>query len=356
MKATCREFGRWGILAVMALSASPGLAEVERPEAAEAPKAEAPPARSAVWGEWPVLPWDEAAAKAGDWSDLLNRPLDLRRKGKTGEQRAYLVRRTNAMLDRNGRLINRTIGEGKVLRTLLKEVEPGLWAERIEWQRFAIAQSQGPNDWPALSEIQEARGLSYEFSPRTFDYVNIPGDFGRIPNFMAGYFMKVLGMDLTGWDAMVLGLRGAVGDAVKIGQAELSRPWQEGIVIGMPSGQAAAGRYQLGEMRVVVAGVTRTLGEPCVLLWVSAEGNEVKQDIGGEQLAMKMLGTEYFRGQLSVSLLDGRVVAGELWGPVVTVIEMGMGGNPPQETPVAAVLQDLSVWEVPVDDGKQGAQ
>jgi len=322
-----------GIVAIGVLAAFSGLCKGDASE-------------SAVWGKWPLLPWDGKQVMAKDWAELLNRSPDLSRRGKPGERRRYEMRRINLNLDRKGQALGRMVAEGRVARTLLREVESGLWAERIEWERFAVASSQGPAEYPTPQELASARGIAYEFSPRDFNYINPPGDFARLGDEMTGYFMKVMAMDLSGWDAMVLGIRNKVGPEGGIGSAWREPRWQEGREIGRAVGEGAAGRYQLGEMRVEIAGITRWRGEPCTLIWCSAEGNEVKQDFGNAQFAVRMHGTEYFRAMLAVSLLDGHLVAGELWGPVQCLMELGFGGQPPQEQPIAAVLQQVSIWEV----------
>jgi hypothetical protein len=123
--------------------------------------------------------------------------------------------------------------------------------------------------------------------------------------------------------------------------------WEQTLAIGKATKQGEAGQYRLGELIVSAAGVTRRNGEPCLLLWFSADGNEVRQDVSNEQMTMRLHGTEYFRGEMAVSLLDGHVVAGELFGPLPWVMEMGFGGQPPTEQPAAGVIQQVSLWEVP---------
>ncbi len=99
-------------------------------------------------------------------------------------------------------------------------------------------------------------------------------------------------------------------------------------------------------MQVGVVGLTRFGGEPCVLIWLSMEGNKVSQNIATPQFSMNMQSTEYFRGELAASLLDGRLVSMELWGSLPCVMEMGFGGQPPTEQPIGAIVQQVSMWEI----------
>jgi hypothetical protein len=301
---------------------------------------------SDVWPNTPVLPWSGSGTGASDWASILDKKLDLTRKGRKGEQRRYRIRRQHLIVDRQGRVLARSVSEGSLKRVLLRQDTPGLWTERLEWERFASAQSQGPTDVPKLQEQEKARGISYDFSPRKFDYLNPPGDFARIPDPIVGYFLKVLAMDVTAFDAMLLSLRDRFGVRMRIGDSVRSERWAEAARIGKNREKEIEGRYGLGEATVTVAGITRCQGVPCALIYYSAEGNSVKQEINSPQFRLHMDGTEYFRAEIAVSLLDGHVVAGEVWGPVLSVMELGQGGQSPKELPNAGVIQQVSLWEV----------
>jgi hypothetical protein len=285
--------------------------------------------------------------KGADWSGLLDRKLDLARKGKVGETRWYEFRRENVMYDRTGKPANRMVTQGRIMRTLQREEQPGMWRERVEWRSFSVAQTQGPTQALALQDVPGAVGVGFDFFPTQFDYINIPADFSRTGNELTGYLMKVASMDVAGFDAIKMAVRERFGGAVQIGQTERTPRWQQSMQIGKATKEGEAGRYQLGELVVSAAGITRRNGEPCLLLWFSADGNEVTQNVSNEQMSMRMRGTEYFRGEMAVSLLDGRVVAGELFGPLPWVMEMGFGGQPSTEQPTSGVIQQVSLWEAP---------
>lgn len=299
-----------------------------------------------VWTHAPIQPWDNVKGRKSDFKGVTGENLTLTRKGKAGEVRRYMIRRQHLMLDRRGKIVYRTVCEGIVRRTLTRELEPGVWADRTEWERFAASPSQIPTLDPKPAEVIEARGISYEYSPRTFDYLNPPGDYNRIKNPMTAYEMKVVGMDVAGFDAIVLGVTRSgphsVGDVMEEGA------WNEGSKIGDAGNREMVGSYKLGESVTSVIGITHRNSIPCALLWYSAEGNRVKQESKSPQLAFRMNGTEYFRGTVAVSLKDGHIVAAELWGPVVNTIEVGIGSQSMAELPIAAVLQQVSMWEIPV--------
>ncbi len=255
-------------------------------------------------------------------------------------------------MDREGKPVSRMIGEAELSRTLVREVEPGLWEEQCRWERFATGMGMSPDDYPTPQELPNARGISFDFSPRTFDYVNPPADFARVGDEAAGYLLKVLTMDAMGWDSILLSLRDESGGKVRIGDISRHSEWEPWDITAV-TGEGSVGTYHAGEMQMGIAGLTRRGGEPCVLIWFSMEGNEVIQKIDTPQVAVNMRSTEYFRGEITASLVDGRVVAMEIWGPLPCVMKMGFGGQPPTEQPIGAIIQQVSMWEIPASSKEE---
>ncbi len=304
-----------------------------------------PQDKSMIWGWWPQVPWDDRPVIMSAWADLLNKPIDLTRKGKSGNQHRYQIKRINLSLDRQGKVMNRMVAEGELSRTLLREKETGLWVERCTWERFAAAQGMGVKDYPEPQELPNAQGLSFEFFPRTFDYINPPVDFSQVGNDATGYLLKVLTMDAAGWDSILMALRDEFGGRVRIGDTLRQTDWKPWDITSVKD-ETSVGSYHMGEMQISIVGITRFHGEPCVLIWFSMEGNSVIQNMENPQFSLDMKSTEYFRGELAASLLDGRLVAMELWGPLPCVMKMGFGDNPPTEQPIGTIIQQVSMWEI----------
>lgn len=300
---------------------------------------------SKIWGWWPRVPWDDKPVEVSGWAEVLNQPISLIRKGKPGGKNRYQIRRINLTVDRQGRVMHRMIAEGDLSRTLLREAEPGIWVENCKWERFAAAQGMGPKDYPGLQELPNARGISFEFSPRAFDYINPPADFTRMKDQALGFLLKILTIDAIGWDSILLAIHDRFGGKVHIGTTWRQTEW-EPWDITLPESRDPIVSYHAGEMQTSIVGLTRFHGEPCVLIWFSMEGNRVFHNMETPQLTMKMKSTEYFRGELAASLLDGRLVAVEFWGPLPCIMETGFGGKKPTEQPFGAIIQQVSMWEI----------
>lgn len=301
---------------------------------------------SKIYGHWPPLPWDERDVADAGWAASLNGGLDLTRRGRSGESRQYVIRRTNLNLDRLGRVVGSLVAEGRFSRTLIEEVSSGRWAEELEWWSFSIGQAFGRDPVTQLSEVEAARGIRYPFVFGEFDHVNVPGDFGRLGDGLDAHLMKVLAMDATTFDAVLLQLRLELGDSAAIGRVVYGGVWDSAVGISRARGAGDAASYQLGETRAVVAGVTRWGGEPCALIWLSGDGNEVSQDLSGGPLVVRTRATEYFRGSFALSLIDGRIVAGEVWGPLPSRIELGATEETLAEQPIFTVLQEITIREI----------
>ena len=331
---------------VLAASAVSGLSQTQTEES------KTPPDKSMIWGWWLQVPWDDRPVATSTWADVLNKPIDISRKGKPGDEHRYQIKRINLTVDRQGNVSNRMVAEGVLSRTLLHEKEPGIWVERCKWERFAAAQGMSAKDYPAPQELPGARGLTFEFFPRTFDYINPPVDFSKVGNEAMGYLLKVLTMDAAGWDSILVAFRDEFGGKVRIGDTLRQTDWEPWDITSVDD-EGSVGSYHMGEMQISIVGLTRFQGEPCVLIWFSMEGNRVLQNMETPQFSLDLKSTEYFRGELTASLLDGHLVAVELWGPLPCVMKMGFGDKPPTEQPVGAIIQQVSLWEIPATPQKK---
>lgn len=327
-------------LAVLSIAA---LVEAAPSAAAQEPRSTAE--RSDTLGRAP-LPWDDLSVAAQEELTVLDRRIDLARRGVPGEEKTYVIRRVNVNLDRTGQPLSRVVVEGTVRATLLREVDRDRWEKRFVWERYAMGQSAGEAGPLTLRDVPEARGIDYTVRPAGLDAVDPAGDFGRLGEGLEAVMMKVLAIDVHAWDSLVRGLRADVGDTVVIGATGRLADAPEAVDLIGPDGSESMGNFRFGESRLAVAGLTRWGGEPCVMIWFSMEGNRVTQNLDGPPVSLEMEGTEYFSGILTLSLRDGRFLAGRLWGLVPSRISVGLPGQELAEQPIYAVHQEVEMHEV----------
>lgn len=250
----------------------------------------------------------------------------------------FVMRRVNTMLDRLGTPVGRTVSEGEVSFQPTEVAEPGRWAGQVAWKRFGFTQKYGTlGDGTALDR-PEGAGVEYPWHPTQTDPLNHPGDFARIPDSEAAYAMQVLAMDFGAF------MNGASGlpllQPVPLNTVRTGAAWTTGQKIEVAGSPADRGSYRLGQNASRVLGLTTLGGELCVLVESAAMGNVVQQKMDRGPVKIDMSGTEYFKQICTFSLVDGRLVAAELWGLMPMVLKMGDG-----EVPIASVWQDVTLVE-----------
>jgi len=305
-----------------------------------APLAGSPLVHSTVWGLRNLPPW-LASDRSPDVASTEGAIL-LDRRGQPGETRRWFVRRSNLSLGPEGGVTRVGIAEGTVARTLVEEVEVGLWEEEIRWERYAYGEADDPLAETPLREVPEVVGLTYRRGPGT---LGVPADrLAAAAPDVAGPMLQALALDVATWRSPVETLREALGPRVDPGDWTC-RPPDEAALEDLDA-EATGLTYQLGESLVAAVGWTVVDGERAALLWFAFEGNRVRQalDLGPDLFSLA--GTEYFRGFVALSVEDGRPLAGSLTGPLVSRTRIGPAGTEGQDLPMSGILQEVSFREV----------
>jgi hypothetical protein len=190
-----------------------------------------------------------------------------------------------------------------------------------------------PPDFPSADA---APLLRQRIDPRSVDLLDtMPEVTGMEP--IAAILFRVLILDGWTWDAVVHGLRMAAGPEVSLGREFVIPGWDSARVI--PLGVNAEVRYRLAPIRTRADGVTLCGDEPCLRVAFRIEGNEVEQHMG----PMQIDGVESFHGAAYLSLHDGRLVRGELWGPFLSTLRPAPDAEP---TPTSGFLTEVVMEEV----------
>lgn len=285
------------VLTLVAVVA-PALAQDETPPAALAD-------RSEVGGAWAVL----------------DGPFDLAGLGPGPETRLVLER-ANLVVDRRGLVLAREMTSIVLRRVPLADRA----ATRYEFERFTVRRESGASS-AQEREIPLPGGPNLVLDTATFDLSMIAEV--AAPETNAAEF-RVLAIDAVSWDLLLAELKRSA--AVEIGQeVPIPRPAEPQPIPG--------GTYEMGAGSLRVAGLTRVGGEPCLEVRFAIEGSEVSI----ENASVKLDGHEYVRGTVAISLRDGRLVAGEIWGPVVATFRQPDG----PELPIGGIVQYVTLRETP---------
>lgn len=291
-----------GIASVVAL----GILSIAEPLAAQDGIGTPPPSFAdtvSVGEEWAVL--DSVFALAA-----LGSPRAAR----------YALTRSNLAVDRRGAVLSREITSVAFRRLPLDDAGKA----RFVWESFTAQRIAGGAS--EKRNIPLPRGASFDLDPAAFDLSLIAAT--PAPETSATEF-RVLLIDAVMWDNLRMQIWR--DSEVEVGrQISMDLPTDEQPVPG--------GTYQFGRGSLRIAGVTRVRGEPCLLVNFALEGS--RMSIETEAIAFE--GEEFFRGDLALSLRDGRVVSGHLWGPVIATFRQGE-----QELPLGGVVQYVTLTELP---------
>lgn len=262
-------------------------------------------------------------------------PLNLRYK--VGETLGYRLKRLN----NNFRIDGTKSGEMKVVtyftRTRLPDDALGRVQERFVWKRFEFGQSLTAE--PAkLTEFKEAENFTLDFSVNE-DMAIKKFDFSSLPRTMDGFMFMILTWDAVTFDGLTRptpGLR--IPDEAPLGAQFEDRTDPRDFVFSFPPIVTESKYSFSGKSWVKLVGVSRVKGVPCALLQAGQMENRVVMNMHLKPLELQNRGFEHFWAQTYLSLEDGRIVRGELVGPVAITLDLrGPGQSEPQRSELLTI-------------------
>jgi hypothetical protein len=244
--------------------------------------------------------------------------LPLKLRYKVGETLYYRLVRNNS----NFKMDGTKSGEMKVItyftRTRLQDDSEGKAQEKFVWKRFQFGQTMGLHPLKMV-EFNPARNFSLVYSVNE-ELAISKFDFSPLPRTMDGFFFMILTWDAVTFDAAVRPTKSLlIPDEARIG-AEF-RPTREphDFVFEFPPLVTDCKYTFSGKDRVKILGVTTVDDIPCAIIEFAESENRVEMNLHLKPIEFKIRGFEHFWGKTYVSLDDGRVVRGELVGPVAMI-------------------------------------
>ncbi len=255
--------------------------------------------------------------------------LPLKLRYKAGETLYYRLVRENF----NFKMDGTKSGEMKVVtyftRTRLKDDIEGKVQERFTWKSFRFGQT-----WTAqplkMNEFKPAEDFSLVYSVNE-DMAISKFDFSSLPRTMDGFMFMILTWDAVTFDASVRPTETlTIPDEARIGAEFRESREPHDFVFEFPPLVTDSKYTFSGKSWVKIAGLTTVRNVPCAIIEFAQSENRVEMNLHLKPLEIKTRGFEHFWGKTYLSLEDGRVVRGELVGPVVMIEDMQRTGP---ETP-----------------------
>jgi hypothetical protein len=251
-------------------------------------------------------------------------PLKLRYK--VGETLHYRLTRLN----KSFRMDGTKSGEMKVVayftRNRLADDAEGRVREKFVWKRFEFGQSLTAS--PAeLSEFKEAEDFSLVYSVNDGDAI-YKLDFSSLPRTFPGFIFMILTWDAFTFDGLARPTQYlSVPDTAPIGAVFKETREAPDLVFSYPPLVNESKYHFSGKGWVRVNGIGLIKGVPCVIVDSANLENTVEMNLRIQSMSIKTQGLEHFWAKTYLSLEDGRIVKGELAGPVAMIQDVRMPGR-----------------------------
>jgi len=279
----------------------------------------------AIWVFLFSFPWTLAWSAKQDKA-ALPEAVPLKLRYEVGETLHYRVIRLN----NNFRMDGTKSGEMKIVthftRTRLPNDAAGRVQERFVWKRFEFGQSL--TSAPAkLTEFKEAGDFSLVYSVNDGDAI-YKLDFSSLPRTFPGFVFMILTWDAVTFDGLTRPTQYlSVPDTAPIGAEFKETREAPDLIFSYPPLVNESKYHFSGKGWIRVNGISLIKGIPCVIVESANLENTVEMNLNIQSMSIKTQGLEHFWAKTYLSLDDGRIVRGELVGPVAMVQDVRTPGR-----------------------------
>jgi hypothetical protein len=271
-----------------------------------------------------VCPGSEPAQKAAKISVPETLPLKLRYK--VGETLYYRLARQN----NNFKIDGTNAGEMRAVayfsRTRLEDGSDGNVREKFTWKRFEFGQGVGPTPLK-MSEFRPAENFSLVYSVNEEEAIS-KFDFSSLPRTLEGFMFMILSWDAVTFDAAVRPTRSLrIPEEARVGAEFREKREPRDFVFEFPPLVTDSKYTFSGKSWVRILGLTTVRDIPCAIVEFAESENRVEMNLHLRSVEIKSRGFEHFWGKTYLSLEDGRVVKGELVGPISMIQDIQMPGR-----------------------------
>jgi len=265
------------------------------------------------------FPLPESSAQSPEQDKLaLPEVLPLKLRYKVGETLHYRLTRLN----KNFRMDGTKFGEMRVVtyftRTRLPDDEEGRVQEKFLWKRFEFGQSM--TSAPAkLAEFKGGEGFSLVYSVNDGDAI-YKLDFSSLPRTFEGLFFMILTWDAVTFDGLTRPTQYlSVPDTAPIGAEFKETREAPDLIFSYPPFVNESRYHFSGKGWIRVTGLSTIKEIPCAVVDSANLENRVEMNLSIQSLKIRTQGFEHFWAKTYLSLVDGRIVRGELVGPVAMI-------------------------------------
>jgi len=227
-------------------------------------------------------------------------------------------------------------------RTRLEDDSQGKIREKFVFNCFKFGQSMTPAP-VRMVEFKAARDFKLDYSVNESDGIT-KFDFSSLPRTLNGFFFMIMTWDAVTFDGMTRPTKTLlVPDAALIGSKleDLSGP---SIFRFEYPPLVTDSKYSFsGKNEAKVLGAGRVKNIPCAIVEFMMAENTVDMNLHVKPMEVRTHGFEHFWGKTFLALEDGRIVRGELVGPVLLNVETL---TPGKDTPDRSTMLTMGYLEM----------
>jgi len=252
--------------------------------------------------------------------------LPLKLRYKAGETLYYRLVRQNFNFKMDGTRSGEMKAVAYFIRTRLEDDSQGRVNERFTWKSFWFGQTLTSSPLK-LVEFKQAENFSLLYSANDAEAIN-KFDFSSLPRTFDGFFFMIMTWDAVTFDGAIRPTEYlSIPDEARIGAEFSDKHGSYDLAFSYPP-LVTDSKYSFsGKNWVKVLGVSLVRNIPCAIIEFANLENRVDMNILLKPMEIRTRGFEHFWGKTYLSLKDGRVVRGELFGPVAMLQDIQTQGQ-----------------------------
>jgi hypothetical protein len=251
--------------------------------------------------------------------------LPLKLRYKVGETLYYRLTRQNNTFQMDGTKSGDMKMAAYFTRTRLADDSQGRAQEKFTWKSFQFGQSL--TSAPAkLTQLKAAEEFSFVYSVNDAEAI-YKLDFSSLPRTFEGFFFMLLAWDAVTFDGTTRPTQYLqIPDEAPIGAEYRETRTAPALVFSYPPIVTDSKYIFSGKSSVKVTGVSLVKNIPCAVLESANLENRAEMNLNISPMTIKSRGFEHFWAKTYISLADGRIVGGELHGPVAMIQDIARPG------------------------------
>lgn len=252
--------------------------------------------------------------------------LPLKLRYKVGETLYYRLVRQNYNFKMDGTKYGEMRAVTYFTRTRLDDDSQERVNEKFVWKSFFVGQAMSPSPLK-MSEFKEAENFTLLYSVNDAKAIH-KLDFTSLPRTLSGFFFIILTWDAVTFDGAARPTEYlSIPDEAKIGTEFSDTQGPDELVFSFPPLVTDSKYTFSGKNWVKLTGVSLLKKIPCAIIEFANLENRVEMNMHLKPMEIKTQGFEHFWGKTYLSLEDGRIVRGELVGPLAMIQEIKMAGQ-----------------------------